>query len=128
MTEVTKEELLDCFATEAMKSIVSRTGGAMTSYQVAEIAYTVAERMIERRQSILHQWKLVKDVEQHGIEKLNLTVRTERSLKAEGILTIQQLCGCTERRLMKIPNLGRKSVNEIIEQLAAQGYELRSAL
>jgi DNA-directed RNA polymerase alpha subunit len=128
MTEVTKEELLDCFATEAMKSIVSRTGGAMTSYQVAEIAYTVAERMIERRQSILHQWKLVKDVEQHGIEKLNLTVRTERSLKAEGILTIQQLCGCTERRLMKIPNLGRKSVNEIIEQLAAQGYKLRSAL
>jgi len=128
MTEATKEELLDCFATEAMKSIVSRSSGAMTSYQVAEIAYTVAERMIERRQNILSQWKLVEDVVQHGIENLILTVRTERCLKAEGILTIQQLCGCTERRLMKIPNLGRKSINEIIEQLAAQGYELRSSI
>jgi len=125
MTEATKEELLDCFATEAMKSIVSRSGGAMTSYQVAEIAYTVAERMLERRQNILNQWKLVEDVEQHGIEKLNLTVRTERCLKAEGILTIQHLCGCTERRLMKLPNLGRKSLSEIIEQLAAHGYTLR---
>jgi DNA-directed RNA polymerase subunit alpha len=126
MTEVTKEELLDCFATEAMKSLVDRAHGVMNPYQLAELAYTVAERMLERRQKILHQWKLDEEVVQHGIEKLNLTVRTERCLKAEGILTIQHLCGCTERRLMRLPNLGRKSLNEIIEQLSAQGYELRS--
>jgi len=126
MTDVTKEELLDRFATEAMKSLVDRSSGVMNPYQLAELAYTVAERMVERRQKILHQWKLDEDVVQHGIEKLNLTVRTERCLKAEGILTIQHLCGCTERRLLRLPNLGRKSLNEIIEQLAAQGYELRS--
>jgi DNA-directed RNA polymerase subunit alpha len=126
MTDVTKEELLDCFATEAMKSLVDRASGVMNPYQLAELAYTVAERMVERRQKILHQWKLDEDVVQHGIEKLNLTVRTERCLKAEGILTIQHLCGCTESRLLRLPNLGRKSLNEIIEQLAAQGYELRS--
>jgi DNA-directed RNA polymerase subunit alpha len=126
MTDVTKEELLDSFATEAMKSLVDRASGVMNPYQLAELAYTVAERMVERRQKILHQWKLDEDVVQHGIEKLNLTVRTERTLRAEGILTIQHLCGCTERRLLRLPNLGRKSLNEIIEQLAAQGYELRS--
>lgn len=125
MTDEDKQKLLDCFATEAMKSIVSRSGGAISSYQVAETAYTVAERMLERRQNILNQWKLVKDVEQDGIEKLELTVRTERCLKAEGILTIQHLCCCTERRLMKLPNLGRKSLNEIIEQLAAHNHTLR---
>lgn len=126
MTDVTKEELLDCFATEAMKSLVDRSSGVMNPYQLAELAYTVAERMVERRQKILHQWKLDEDVVQHGIEKLNLTVRTERCLKAEGILTIQHLCGCTENRLLRLPNFGRKSLNEVIEQLADQGYELRS--
>ena len=126
MTDVTKEELLDSFATEAMKSLVDRASGVMNPYQLAELAYTVAERMVERRQKILHQWKLDEDVVQHGIEKLNLTVRTERCLRAEGILTIQHLCGCTEGRLLRMPNFGRKSLNEIIEQLAAQGYVLRS--
>ena len=125
MTDVTKEELLDSFATEAMKSLVDRTNGTMNSYHLAELAYTVAERMVERRQKILHQWKLDEGVVQLGIEKLNLTVRTERCLKTEGILTIQHLCACTESRLLRLPNLGRKSLNEIIEQLAAQGYELR---
>jgi DNA-directed RNA polymerase subunit alpha len=126
MTDVTKGELLDSFATEAMKSLVDRASGVMNPYQIAELAYTVAERMVERRQKILHQWKLDEDVEQHGIEKLNLTVRIERCLKAEGIFTIQHLCGCTETRLLRLPNFGRKSLNEIIKQLAAQGYELRS--
>ena len=103
MTDTTKEALLDVFATEAMK----------------------AERMVERRQTILNQWALAENIVQEGIEKLNLTVRTERGLKAEGILTIQQLQGCTERRLMRIANLGRKSIAEIIEQMAALGYKLK---
>jgi DNA-directed RNA polymerase subunit alpha len=126
MTESTKEELLDLFATQAMKSLVDRANGVMDPYRLAEVSYTVAERMVERRQKILQQWKLDENVVQHGIEKLNLTVRTERCLKAEGILTIQHLCGCTESRLLRLPNLGRKSLNEIVEQMAAQGYELRS--
>jgi DNA-directed RNA polymerase subunit alpha len=126
MTDVTKEDLLDSFATEAMKAIVNRTNGTMNPYHLAEYAYTVAERMVDRRQKILHQWKLSEGVVQHGIEKLNLTVRTERCLKAEGVLTLQQLQGCTERRLLRMPNFGRKSLREVIEQMAAQGYELRS--
>ena len=125
MTQITKEELLDCFATEAMKALVAKTNGAMNAYHLAGEAYIIAEQMVERRQKILNQWKLAEDVVQHGIETLNLTVRTERCLKAEGILTLQQLQGCTERRLMKVPNLGRKSITEIIEQMSAIGYQLR---
>jgi DNA-directed RNA polymerase alpha subunit len=73
----------------------------------------------------LNQWALAENIVQEGIEKLNLSVRTERGLKAEGILTIQQLQGCTERRLMRIENLGRKSITEIIEQMASLGYKLK---
>jgi len=125
MTDVTKEELLDCFATEAMKLLVQQAGSTLNPYRVAETAYTVAERMLERREKIFLQWKHDEDVVQHGIAKLHLTVRTERCLQAEGILTIQQLQGCTKRDLMKTPNLGLKSINEIIEQMAALGYSLR---
>lgn len=125
MTQTTKEELLDFFATEAMKALVSRANGVMNAYHLAGEAYIIAEQMVERRQKILHQWALADDVVQHGIEKLNLTVRTERCLKAEGILTLQQLQNCTEGKLLRMPNFGRKSLSEIIEQMALLGYKLR---
>ena len=125
MTQITKEELLDCFATEAMKALVSRASGVMNAYHLAGEAYIIAEQMVERRQKILHQWTLADDVVQQGIEKLYLTVRAERGLKAEGITTLQQLQRCTRNMLLKTPNLGRKSVDEIIEQMASLGYKLR---
>ena len=68
----------------------------------------------------------VKDNVPHtGIEKLNLTVRTERCLKAEDIISIEQLQCCTEERLLKTSNLGRKPINEIKERMAEFGYKLR---
>ena len=125
MKDATKEELLDCFATEAMKLLVQQAGSTLNPYRVAESAYTVAERMLERREKIFCQWKLDGGVVHHGIEKLNLTVRTEHCLKAKGIHTLQQLQNCTKRELMKTPNLGLKSINEIIEQMDELGYKLR---
>lgn len=122
----TKEKLLDCFAIEAMKLLVQQAGSTLNPHRVAETAYAVAERMLERREKIFCQWKHDEDIVQDGIEKLHLTVKSERCLKAEGILTIQQLQGCTKRDLMKTPNLGLKSINEIIEQMAELGYSLRN--
>jgi len=81
--------------------------------------------MVERRQKILHQWALAEDVVQRSIEELNLTARTVRCLKAEGVFTLQQLQSCTEGKLLRTPHLGRKSLNEIIEQMASLGYKLR---
>jgi DNA-directed RNA polymerase alpha subunit len=43
-------------------------------------------------------------------------------------LTITQLQGCTFNNLLKTPNLGRKSINEIIEQMAAMGLKLKGEL
>ncbi len=125
MTEATREQLLDSFATEAMRMLVERSGIALNSHQVAEEAYTIAERMLERRQRILQRWKLDEEIKHDSIDKLMLTIRAENCLKAEGILTIQHLQQCTEGALLRMPNLGRKSLREIIEQMAAQGYALR---
>ena len=112
---MTKEELLDHLALEVLK----------VAPQSARDAYHVAEDMMERRQEILSKWAMKEAIVFDGIESLQLTVRSERCLKAEEIFTITQLTGCTEQRLLKTPNLGRKSVREIIDCLNARGLKLR---
>ena len=59
------------------------------------------------------------------LRKLNLTLRTESCLTAEGMETVEQLLLCRESILLRFPNLGRKSLNEIREALAARGLELK---
>lgn len=58
-------------------------------------------------------------------EILNLTVRTANCLKGEDIRTLEELCSKKEIDLLKIPNLGRRSLNEIREALAQRGMMLR---
>ena len=121
---MTKEELLDTFAIEAMKAIQQQDCLSNT-YNVALRAYGLAEKMLDCRQEILNRWKLKDDIAVDAIEKLELTVRSERCLQADDIFTITQLLGCTKNRLLKVPNLGRKSLNEIIDQLEARGLKLK---
>jgi len=59
------------------------------------------------------------------IDDLGLTVRATNCLKAEGFRTILDVTARSESELFKVPNLGRKSLNEIKEVLAARGLSLR---
>jgi DNA-directed RNA polymerase subunit alpha len=58
------------------------------------------------------------------VDDLELTVRSANCLKAENIYYIGDLIQRTESELLKTPNLGRKSLNEIKEVLAARGLSL----
>jgi DNA-directed RNA polymerase subunit alpha len=58
------------------------------------------------------------------VDDLELTVRSANCLKAENILMIGDLVVKSENELLKTPNLGRKSLNEIKEVLAARGLTL----
>ena len=62
------------------------------------------------------------------VDDLELTVRSANCLKAESIYFIGDLIQRTENELLKTPNLGRKSLNEIKEVLAAHGLTLGSKL
>lgn len=62
------------------------------------------------------------------VDELELTVRSANCLKAENIYYIGDLIQRTETELLKTPNLGRKSLNEIKEVLASRGLTLGGRL
>jgi DNA-directed RNA polymerase subunit alpha len=59
------------------------------------------------------------------IEELELSVRSYNCLKRAGINTVQELCSKTEEEMMKVRNLGRKSLEEVQEKLHDLGLSLR---
>lgn len=59
------------------------------------------------------------------IEELDLTVRSYNCLKRAGINTVDELVQRTEDEMMKVRNLGRKSLDEVIAKLAALGLYLK---
>ena len=58
------------------------------------------------------------------VDDLELTVRSANCLKVENIYYIGDLIQRTEAELLRTPNLGRKSLNEIKEVLAARELTL----
>jgi DNA-directed RNA polymerase subunit alpha len=59
------------------------------------------------------------------IEELDLSVRSYNCLKRAGINTVQELITKTEEDMMKVRNLGRKSLEEVQEKLEELGLGLR---
>ncbi len=59
------------------------------------------------------------------IEELDFSVRSYNCLKRAGINTVQELINKTEEDMMKVRNLGRKSLEEVQEKLKELSLELR---
>lgn len=59
------------------------------------------------------------------IEDLDLTVRSYNCLKRAGINSVEELIQRTEDEMMKVRNLGRKSLEEVIQKLAGLGLGLK---
>ena len=59
------------------------------------------------------------------IEELELSVRSYNCLKRAGISTVGELCNKTQDEMMKVRNLGRKSLDEVVEKLSEMGLHFR---
>lgn len=79
-----------------------------------------AEIMIEKEES--HKEKVL----EMTIEELDLSVRSYNCLKRAGINTVQELADKSEDDMMKVRNLGRKSLEEVKVKLADLGLSLRN--
>ena len=59
-----------------------------------------------------------------NIDELELSVRSYNCLKRAGINTVEELCSRTSEDMMKVRNLGRKSLEEVLAKLKELGLEL----
>lgn len=59
------------------------------------------------------------------IEDLDLSVRSFNCLKRAGINTVEDLINKSEEDMMKVRNLGRKSLEEVIQKLNSLGFSLQ---
>ncbi len=66
------------------------------------------------------------DVMNMSIDELELSVRSYNCLKRAGINTVSELTNKTSDEMMKVRNLGRKSLEEVLEKLKDLGLELRA--
>lgn len=89
-------------------------GNSMVKYRNSE--EEVVEEIIETENKI----------EDMKIEELDFTVRSYNCLKKAGVNTISDLTSMTYTELLKIKNLGRKSLNEIIDKMKELGYDLNN--
>ncbi len=58
------------------------------------------------------------------IEELDLSVRSFNCLKRAGINTVEDLIGKSEEEMMKVRNLGRKSLEGVMQKLSSLGFSL----
>lgn len=78
-----------------------------------------AEIMVEREETIKEK------VLEMTIEELDMSVRSFNCLKRAGIDTVEDLTNRTEEDMIKVRNLGKKSLEEVIQKLHSLGLDLR---
>jgi len=78
-----------------------------------------AEILIEKEEGKIEK------VLELSIEELDLSVRSYNCLKRAGINTVEALANKTEEDMMKVRNLGRKSLEEVLNKLAELGLSLK---
>jgi DNA-directed RNA polymerase subunit alpha len=58
-----------------------------------------------------------------NLDELELSVRAYNCIKRAGINTVEDLCNMTAEDMMKVKNLGRKCLEEVIEAMKANGLK-----
>ena len=77
------------------------------------------EILVERQETIKEK------VLEMTIEELDMAVRSFNCLKRAGIDTVEDLTNRTEEDMIKVRNLGQKSLEEVIQKLHSLGRDLR---
>ena len=82
----------------------------------AKTAEVMVEKEDDQKEKVLEM----------SIDELELSVRSYNCLKRAGINTVEELCNKTSEDMMKVRNLGRKSLEEVLAKLKELGLQLNS--
>ncbi len=89
--------------------------------QTLEIAYTIDDAKKVMGKDDKGKEKIL----EMTIEDLDLSVRSFNCLKRAGINTVEDLINKSEEDMMKVRNLGRKSLEEVVQKLNSLGFSLQ---
>jgi DNA-directed RNA polymerase subunit alpha len=89
--------------------------------------FTDLSQTISVGSTVVEKVEAVKDkIMEMTIEELDLSVRSFNCLKRANINTVEDLVSKTQDEMIKVRNLGRKSLEEVIQKLAMMGLSLAS--
>lgn len=89
------------------------------------LLFTDLSELIGNKSTVVDKPEAHRDkVLEMTIEELDLSVRSFNCLKRAGINTVEDLINKSEEDMMKVRNLGRKSLEEVINKLEAMGLSL----
>ena len=112
------------------------TNGTLTASEAVSLAAKVLNEHLklfidmsdkaQREEFLVERPEVKRDkVLEMTIEELDLSVRSFNCLKRAGIDTVEDLINKTEDDMIKVRNLGRKSLEEVIQKLASLGLSLK---
>jgi DNA-directed RNA polymerase subunit alpha len=135
--EQTKDKSIDSLHLDAIFSPVKIVNyGKIDAKQAVKYAATIMqhqlavfvdEELVSRKEKRKDKYDF-DPLLLRSIEELELTVRSTNCLKAENIFLIGDLIQRSEMDLLKTPNLGKKSLNEIKDELASRGLSMGTVL
>ena len=117
---MTNKELMDLFALEITRQCVS-SGSIGRGQTFAKHVYDIANELMIARQRILRQW--IED--EQSITTLGLGARVENVLQAAKIFSAKDLQECSFAELLKMPNMGKKSAEQVKFQMNLFGWKLQ---
>ena len=112
MKDITDEELLEI--------------RNLNAKGVAEIREKIEEYFAEEDSYILDDEEQYVNSREILVNELELKIRSHNCLKRAGINTIDDLCSKTPEDMMKVRNLGRRSLEEILYKMKELGLSLRN--
>ena len=111
-------------STISARDAVSLGAKIMTDHLVlfTDLSEAVANKTMVVEKSESHRDKIL----EMTIEELDLSVRSFNCLKRANINTVEDLISKTDEDMMKVRNLGRKSLEEVQNKLSMMGLSLAS--
>ena len=110
--------------TVSAKEVVSLSAKLMNEYN--ELFIELVENMANTSILVSREEDKVHKLLVMSVEDMDLSVRSYNCLKRAGINTVEDLIKKTEDDMLKVKNLGRKSLDEVIHKLESLGLGLKT--
>ena len=103
------------------------TNGTLDPDEAVSLAAKVLSEHLSLFIDLSENAKTAEVMIEMSIDELELSVRSYNCLKRAGINTVEELCNKTSDDMMKVRNLGRKSLEEVLAKLKELGLQLQPA-